>query len=412
MKIWLLLLLSIVTVSMLQAQPRRVDTLVGGGNLPPAHIQLLRAPVLVHPEQARRIEPTEKICFDKKLYVKSTGGRDADMYIYINTKDGIVANMIGRDGELGDGEFRINETRFRLMVLGKKGNVYTYFNSKKNGDLKHWVSTGNSETHLFQGSIPSGMDVINKKTIRNQYCENEFKTWSYKAEVIDAPVFHLYGAQYPNKLVCKEMLGYNGVGYLYTDKGMYLILEMEKGIFSAEIKEIKDDEFCFDPTDFVPLERSVSQEAEEEIEKKKEKLDNKPITGDCISQQQALKNFKKQVLDKQKTELDKTKQGNVYQNRDVQKAYSNLQDPIDMVDESILDYQLKICRLETRMNNNRSNASNADRQQKLACYNNQISRLQQAKAQMQAQDARFSNDPGKALLEKMRIMSQNMGGCN
>jgi hypothetical protein len=328
----------------------------------------------------------------------------------MNTTDGVIGILSGKVGTLGDGTIRQETARFNFLVISKKGNVYSYFNRKKRAAIEHYVTTGNSNTFLYDFSFRDGNDVIFRKTIRNNYCDNKFKTWLYKADGSDAPEFHIFGRNYPNKLVCKDFIGYSGVGYLHTDEGLYIMCEMRKGDNNFEMRSMEDTDACFDPTDFKLVEQEMNTVITESLQREKEKLDGRTYSGDCADAKTILNNYKKQLNAKKKLDLEQTQQGNVYQNQNTQKAYANLMDPIDMVQESILDTDVKICNTQKRLSNARG-VSAEKAAEKLECLQQQKSRLINAKAQMEALNITYQTEPAKALVEKNRILMANMRTC-
>ncbi|MBP6432841.1 MAG: hypothetical protein KA319_13835 [Ferruginibacter sp.] len=412
-KINLLLLLSLSFICTI-AQPPRRDTIVGGGGgeWTPWHLQATRVPILLTPTNATAVAPTQKVCFDKKIFAKgSANGRVLDMYIYINTDKGYVGILSGREGTLGDGDIDINNSRFNFMLYTKKGNFFNYYNRKKKDVLKHYVTTGNSQQHLLQQTVTGSNDQIYKKTVRNIYCGDKFKTWSYKADG-DAPVYHVFGRTYPNSLKWKDFLGHSGIGYVYTDAGIYIVCEMEKESFFTEMRSFDDVNICFDPAEFQHAEEMMYTEVAEDLEKKKQKADNATFSGDCADKEVALNNYKKVLIEKKKASLQQAQGGNVYQNQNTQKAYADLQDPIDLVEEAVLGMDVKICKAQKRLAN-QSGESAQKTQQKINCYNQQKGQYISAKAEMQAINSRYSNNPGQAHLEKMKVMNRIMaGGCN
>lgn len=407
---FLALFTGIIVLAQPGREPRRPDTIGGMG---PWHQQVTRVPVLLNPALAKTFQPREKLCFDKKVFIKYTGGsRPGELYLYINTTDGYIGVMIAKDGALGNGDFKPNDEKFRLMVMGRKGNVYNYFNRKKKGVIEHLVSTGNTETHLYNFSFGDGNDVIHKKTIRNMYCGDKFKTWSYKAEG-NAPVFHVFGRNYPNKLVCKDLLGYSGVGYLNTDAGIYIVCEMEKDGSSFEMREFTDTEVCFDPAEFKEAEQEMFTEMEEQLNRKKEKLDAKTFTGDCAAEKTVLNNYKKEMIEQQKRNKQTAQSGNVYQNRNVQKAYADMMDPAGTAQQGIYETDVRICKLQKDISTASSKGhSTTHLQEKLNCYQQQKTRLLAAKSEMQGIDARYPSDKGKAYSEKIKVLGRSMQGCN
>jgi hypothetical protein len=389
----------------------RRDTVLGGIYWTPWHQRVTSAPILLTPTNAKMVEPNQKICFDKKMFVKAnTGSRVLDMYIFINTEDGYVGILNGRENTLGNGDLKVDDEKFRFMLYTKKGNVFTYFNRKKKNIINHYVTTGNSEVHLTQMGFTSGTDVINKKTIRNIYCDNKFKTWSYKADGDNAPVLHVFGRTYPNKLICKDFIGYSGVGFLQTDAGTYISCEMEKGSFFTEMRTFEDLAVCFDASLFKHQEEEMYTKIQQGINNERGR--EVSMGGDCAAQKTILNNYKREMLNKKERDLAAAQNGNVYQNQNTQKAYAGLMDPIDGLQESIYDFDVKICKAQKRLES-QSGSSAQKTQEKIACYNRQKSQLMIAKSQMQAADIRYANSPGQAFAEKTRIMSRAMqGGCN
>lgn len=238
------------------------------------------------------------------------------------------------------------------------------------------------------------------------YCGDKFKTWSYKAEG-DAPVYHVFGRTYPNSLKWKDFLGHSGIGYVYTDAGIYIVCEMEKGSFFTEMRTFDDVDICFDPAEFQHAEEQLYTETEEALEKEKRKADNATFSGDCADKEITLNNYKKELIDKKKRNLQQAQSGNVYQNQNTQKAYADLQDPIDMAEQGALEMDVKICKAQKRLSN-QSGESAQKTQEKIQCYSAQKSRLLSAKAEMQAINTRFSNSPGQAHAEKMKVIARTM----
>ncbi len=410
-RLYLLWVLLIVSVSLSAQPPRDRDSLTGGGGLQPWHLQAMQVPALLHPVQQKTFLANDKLCFDKKIFMKGTaGGRMLDMYLYINTADGYIAIMNGREGTLGDGGFDVEEEHFRLTVVGKKGNTYSYFNRKKKGHIEHYVSTSNSEQYLYQFSPAVSNASISKKTVRNSYCGDKFKTWAYKADGADAPVMHVFGRTYPNKLVPKEFLGYSGVGYLDTDAGIYIVCEMEKGSFDTEMRTFDDQDICFDPASFQKTEERMYADIDQGMKRQQEKLENKTYSGSCSVEKEKLKKLKLQHIQKRQETLQRMQQGNVLQDKNTQKAYAQMMDPTDQAEEALLDIDVSICKLEDRIS--KSNGNDESSQQKIACLNSKKGRIQASIVQMKALDARYANEPGKAYAEKLKLVGDMMGGCN
>ncbi|MFZ1857567.1 MAG: hypothetical protein WAU29_09385, partial [Chitinophagaceae bacterium] len=228
-KNWLVtvLLTSVVTTCFAQNPP---DTAWGSWPQQEYYTSILDAPVVTGATTAVTITPTgQKLCFDKRVNIKSllsTG--PVEQCIYLNTKEGYVGILppARTGGDLCD--IKTEDERFSFLVISLKGNAYTFKNSKKNGRIEHFVSTGNTQTH--QLNMPSNMvQTIHKKTERRGYCGDKIKTWAYKHDSPASPVYFIFGKTFPDAInvSSSKYIGYSGVGYQFTDKGLFIIMEME-----------------------------------------------------------------------------------------------------------------------------------------------------------------------------------------
>ncbi|MBL0145877.1 MAG: hypothetical protein IPP48_09050 [Chitinophagaceae bacterium] len=71
MKFFASLLLAQLLFACVNAQPPRRDTAIGSsGEWTPWHLQAATVPVLLTPTNATAVTPTQKVCFDKKIFAK------------------------------------------------------------------------------------------------------------------------------------------------------------------------------------------------------------------------------------------------------------------------------------------------------------------------------------------------------
>ncbi len=411
-----LLLLILFVSNTLNAQRGR-DTLWGGSPNAPFYNRILQAPVTSGETEQILIHPTARpFCFDKRIKIKSTvGSRLIEQCLYLDTKGGLVAYLppvTGGTAEMCD--IKPDEEKFVFSVMGLKGNVYTYKNQKKKNTIKHWYTTGNSQTYLYQTPTNTGVYTLHKKTERRDYCGGKIKATAYKYDGATAPTMFIFGNSYPPDInvTANKYIGNFGIGYQYTDKGLYIIMEMQSSGYTCKITDIEDVDVCFNPAPFQFLEGEMVTKQTESNNKEREKIerDAAKATGPCASEKMAVIEFRRENLRKQEENLQNSQQGNVYQNVNTQKAYANMMDPLTSIQGSILETKVSICNTEQSIqrspNNNRA-------QEKLSCLRTQLRQLMSTETQMRAIDTRYTNEPSKALLEKSRLMLQSMGGgCN
>jgi hypothetical protein len=381
------------------AQTPRIDTLIGGTShvdWHPTHLSYVRTPVLMNPAQALTIDqPNSKICFNKKAFVKTNiGGREVEMNLFFNSDKGFIGHQIQYLTT------NTSDTRFNLTVITKKGNFYNYHNTKKNGDLKHYVSTGNTESHTANFDF-EGEPELFKKPVRESFCNNKFKAQQYKSNGAST-AFFLYGQTFPSSIKVVNFLGYYGVGFAKTNSGVYISLAMDNGSRNVEIRELEIVETCFELSEFTQAEAEAFQTMDEELEKKKTKLEAKTFSGDCVTLKNELKQKQLEQIEYQKQQKEIAQSGNVYQNKNVQDAYAKMQDPKKAVQIAIVEMDLKICQLQSKQ----TRSSNYD--EKMNCYTTKKASLQGLIGQFEAIDTRLRNNLPQAFVEKQRLYQTTM----
>jgi hypothetical protein len=397
------------------AQPPIPDTVWGGT---PWQNQVLRAPVVTGQSAAINIVPSGgALCFDKQVKLKITKGSTVfEQCLYINTRDGYIGYlppMNSAGGGLCD--IKPQAKDFLFFVIGLKGNVYTYKTMDKGSDPEFWVSTGNTQTHQYNMTASNGTVTLHKKTETKMYCGNKIRAWAYKYDG-SPEVYFMFGKTYPPAInvSSSKYLGNFGIGYQETDKGLYMIMEMQSTGYTSKITDVNEVNTCFDPRPFRIIEDEFMIKRTAELQKEREKIDREEsrIRGDdeCAGFRRNIIVFKKAQLRIQEQGLQTIPQGNAYQTQNVQQAYMNMMDPLFMVQGNILETQLSICNTEVAL---RGSPSSNETISKLACLQGQLGRLHTAEEQMSALDAQYAAQPAKAMGEKSRIYLQLMRtACN
>ncbi|MBK7680588.1 MAG: hypothetical protein IPJ29_14535 [Chitinophagaceae bacterium] len=417
-KNWLVtvLLTSVVTTCFAQNPP---DTAWGSWPQQEYYTSILDAPVVTGATTAVTITPTgQKLCFDKRVNIKSllsTG--PVEQCIYLNTKEGYVGILppARTGGDLCT--IKTEDEKFNFFVIGLKGNAYTFKNTRKNGSIEHLVSTGNTQTH--QLNMPSNsVQTFHKKTERRGYCGDKIKTWAYKHDNPSSPVYFIFGKTFPDAInvSSSKYIGYSGVGYQFTDKGLFIIMEMESSSFGCKITELEEVSICFDPAPFKIAEDEFYTNALLSLQRERDKIEAdeaKIGSSDCSSQQMAVINFRKEQLRLQGVRLNTSQQGNTYQDLSSQQAMGQMLDHVAITKQTILENEVKICQAERRAERASSETSRQRYQQRISCLQSQNGQLQNLEVQLKALDIQYASEPGKAFAEKSKKFMQGLPrGCN
>ncbi len=420
MKNYCVFILSIVlSVSQLHAQPPRRDTIIWAGN--EFETALLRATVVTGQSQAINIIPNRtNLCFDKQVKVKLTTSHNiiVEQCLYFNTTDGYVGYLSPRNARTGGlCDIKPNEKDFQFFVIGLKGNVYNYHNMEvKDGIIKSWVSTGNTQTHQYGMTSPDVTATLHKKTDIRTYCGGRIRAWAYKFDG-SPTTYYLFGKNYPPgiNVTSNKYLGNFGIGYQQTDKGLYMIMEMETTSgFDTKITDLAEVQTCFNPNPFQIQEDEFMRRGTEDLQKEREKIDRDEAQirndDDCAAARQNIIVFRRAQLRIHEENLRTIPQGNVYQNQNVQHAYMGLMNPLFVVQGDILNVQLSICTNESAQS---KHPGSNEYSEKIACLQGMLGRLHAAESQMGALDVQYAAQPAKAMAEKSRLYLQLMrSACN
>ncbi len=413
-------MLSFMGTGFIFAQPEPGDTAWGSWANQEYYNSILQAPVITGETASQLITPTgQKLCFDKRIKFKSllpTG--PVEQCMYLNTKEG-YAGILSPSMTGGDlCAIKTEDEKFVFFMIGLKGNAYTFRNTLKNGRIEHLVSTGNTQVH--QLSMPAGsVQTLHKKTERRGYCGDKIKTWSYKHDNPSGPVYFLFGKTFPDEISVStgKFIGNSGVGYQFTDKGLFIIMEMESSTFACKITELEEVSTCFDPAPFKIAEDEFYTKAVSSLQREREKIaaDEAKAAGStqCVSRQMAVIHFRKEQLRVQGARLYTSRQGNSFHNLPTQQAMGQMIDHTAVTQQMILENEVKICQAEQRSAQTSNESGRLKYQQRISCLRSQNGQLQNLEVQLKSLDIQYASEPGMAFAEKSKKFMQGLPrGCN
>lgn len=398
------------------AQPPRRDTLFGSfGPHAPFLRSIYEADVIEGRSVPQTITPTlQKICFDKKMRIKTITSRGpAEICVFINTKIGLIGYTPLKQGADAVCDIKPELSDFRFSIIGLKGNVYNYFNNKKRDVIEHWVQTANSATYQYEFSNTSSNAQLRKKTERRDYCDGKVKAQLYKVDGQPQEWF-LFGKDFPDAITMtpKKFLGQFAVGYQYSDKGLFIIMQMTAANIDSKILEIEDVETCFDPSPFKVFEDEQQTKVSEDIAKQRQRImrdrEKTERYPSCESKKMEWVNFQEEALNRQEENLRKSKQGNMMQHVQTQQAQANLMNYDDMIQSMIYETELKLCRAQQSQAENPSES----KQKKIQCLQESLTQQKQAKQKFQQINTQYRNEPGKQVSEKAKEMLKAMRPCD
>ncbi|MEQ1797147.1 MAG: hypothetical protein ABL872_04295 [Lacibacter sp.] len=417
MKRYLFLITSILLAGVAAAQrdTTRRDTSWGTSPHGPYLRAVLNADVLEGRAIPVTITPTgQKLCFDKKIKVKMITRRGpGEICVFINTKSGLIGYNSFKPGSTGVCDIKPDLPDFVFGVIGLKGNVFNYRNTKKKNTIEHWVQTSNSVEYQYQFSAATTNVLLHKKTERRDYCDGKIKAQLYKADGSSQQWF-LFGKEFPEALMMepKKYLGNFAVGYQQSDKGLFIIMQMIGGSMDSKILEIEDVEICFDPAPFKIFEDERRTKMTASIAREREKIardEAKPEKyAACNSKKTTIISFKKEALNRQEENLNRSEQGNMMQSVPTQQAQADLMNYDDMIQISIYETELKLCRAEQRQAENPSEST----QKNIECLNRQLAAQHNVKARYQTLNTSLRNQPGQLFAEKAKLFMQALVGCD
>jgi hypothetical protein len=401
--------------TMAQRDTTRRDTAWSGSPHRPYLNAVLDADVLEGVSAATTITARgQRMCFDKVIKVKTMTSRGpAEVCLFINTKIGLVAHSPIKPGAVTVCDIKQEAPDFRLNVIGLKGNTYSYFNVKKKNGIEHWVQTGNSETYQYQFTNAGANIPLKRKTERRSYCNDKVKAQAYKVDG-RPEVWFLFGKTFPENITMtpKKYLGSYAVGYQYTDKGLFIIMEMEAGGYNAKIEDIQDIDVCFDPSSYQVFEDEQENKMQQSIQRQREKIAREERKTEqypsCQSKKTTLLNYQKQSLNRQEENMQEARIGHATQNVRTQQAQANLMNYDDAIQTMIYETELKICRAEQRQ----AQSPSSSYEKKMRCLQNQLAAQKSTQLRFQQINTQYRNEPGKQYSEKAKAFMQGIAGCD
>lgn len=377
---------------------------------------MLNVPYLSRSTPSPDLLINQRFHFDKKMVVKLelSAGQISHLCIWLNTTDGYMGILpITTGGSSPIVDILPELSDFVFSIIGMNGNVYRYYNAEgKRGSIEKWVSSFNTESYKFEYTYPVVSSVLRNKNQPGNYFNGQVT--GAKAYMFDggtAKLF-LYGNSYPQNIHVQKIFGNFGVGYLRATEGTYLIFETQNFETSFKIKSIETNFASFTPSDYKLVEDVYFQKRSAEFEKEEEKIardEAKINSGDCITERTHELNWRKQLIRQQKTNLLLGTTGNLYQDKEAQKAVFAQMDPLITVQSSIYTAKISLCNTRASLSRYPGDAS---LNRTIACLQTAIVNLEQVEARLHAIDLQYANDISRAYLEKSAYYLRNRQiGC-
>jgi hypothetical protein len=344
--------------------------------------------------------------FDRRLLVQISGPTPSEMCLYINTVTGDIGITYGRVGELGACELNVNDRKFRFMLVRSSGQVQTYMTVEKNGALKHYMSTGNTE--IFPVSFPpmENTDLHRFGSVVPGRRRGGVESRAYRANA-SAPTFYLHGRTDPATVTTQGFLGHSGIGYLKTNRGIFMVVRAELGSTEFRAYSWSEVPTRLDPDLFEQLEVIMNEKYTASLDRQEEKIRADEPTGDCASEETELNRLKLADVQARRGLNRERNSGNVYENESVRRASGEMMTPnLAIMNQEV---ELKICKANVRLSRTRGETARAGIERRIQCYREQKIELNRLQMEWDAIDARYPNDAGRAYAEKnrtyMRLMS-------
>lgn len=409
-------------VAYAQPDTTRRDTTWSGSPHAPYRNAILDADVLEGHTVPQSITATgQRMCFDKKMKIKTVTSRGpAEVCVFINTKIGLIGYTPLKPGSDPVCDIKPDLSDFRFSVIGLKGNVYNYINNKKKDVLEHWVQTSNSQQYQYQFSSSRSNVALRRKTERRDYCDGKVKAQLYKVDGKPEEWF-LFGKQFPDAVMMtpQKYLGTFAVGYQFSDKGLFIIMQMVSSGLDSKIISIEDVQTCFDPSPFKVMEDERQTKMQQTIQRQRQKIAQEETKREkypsCQNKKTTLLNFQKQALDRQEQNLQEAGTGNAMQEVRTQQAQANLMNYDDAIQQMIYETELKLCRAEqqlSEMSEQTSASSRQKQQEKISCLNRQLAVQRNTQQSFQRINTQYRNEPGKQYAEKAKAMMRGLVGCD
>lgn len=353
--------------------------------------------------------PSQKICFDKRMVVKARVPQGTGYTcVYVNTKIGLVAYTPFSKTRTSFG-LDINDPRFNFNIIGLKGTHFNYYNSTQNGVLKHHLLTNNTHRQGLLLSSNSGTEPVYKKDAQREFF-GKVKAWEYKANG-RMESWWVFGKTLPDKLVMQpnKYLGLYGVGYQYAEQGLFIILQLAgSGVYNydAEILELEDVPTCFNSTLFRIIEENEMEETVQNLQEAQEKIDrkieqNSSSDNPCKAYKEKTLKQNKKVADIAKQQVQSMQQGQQAQSlqQQVEREVETAQLTVDGIDE-------EICKKDIQLARTQNESSRQRLQQERSCLQQQRSFEQQILTRFKSIKNEFPGQPAKAIQGMVKVRQE------
>ena len=160
--------------------------------------------------------------------------------MFVNTKIGLIgySEMKPSGPEICD--ILTGTPDFKFNILGLKGDLFNYSNRLSKGRLVHTkIRYKNARTTAQHSAFEDG--ILYKKDDSREYLNGKVKAWLYQYENGQTQ-YYIFGKTLPDKLVMQPLkyLGLFGVGYQYTDEGLFFVMAIEKDGYESYIMEMEN----------------------------------------------------------------------------------------------------------------------------------------------------------------------------
>ncbi|HRD58032.1 MAG TPA: hypothetical protein PK504_08265 [Ferruginibacter sp.] len=314
--------------------------------------------------------PSEKICFDKKMLVKARVPQGTGYTcIFVNTKIGLVG-YTPFTKNFPSCELDVSDPDFNFNIIGLKGTHFNYYNSVRKGELRHHLVTNNTHRQGLVFSAVGSNEPIYKKDAQREFF-GKVKAWEYKANG-RTESWWIFGKTIPDKLVMQpnKYLGIFGVGYQFAEQGMFIILQLSGSStygYEAEVLELKDIPTCFNSTLFRIVEENEMEEAVTNLQQGQERIDRQ-IEENSASNN-PCKSYKEKVLKQNKkvAEITKNMVQSMQQGRRSQSLQLQVEREIETQQSAVDGYQEALCRKDVQISNAHIESSVQRLQQERRC---------------------------------------------
>jgi hypothetical protein len=347
------------------------------------------------------------ICFDKKIKIKVTSNKGpVETCMFVNTKIGLVGYAELKTNSAGICDILPGLPDFKFNILGLKGDLFNYFNRMQRGRLVH-TKTRYKNVRRVEEHSAAEEGILYRKDDSREFLGGKIKAWLYQYESGETQ-YYIFGKTLPDKIVMEPLkyLGLYGVGYQYSEEGLFIVMAIEKEGYESYIMEMENVPSCFNHTLFSFMEEQSYRNQNESIENEQTRLNElkERSQNPCLTLKQQKTDFKKQALQKNKEKYDQVKQNPRSTQYQRDQAEGNLQMNFeDAIDEEILKTKIKICDLENRIANQNQAARNGSLENLLECQRDLLRQQQSLKERIKNVDDQYPNQYHKQRNEKMQL---------